>query len=220
MMKLHLLHGQGIISSRSKLQSIKKGFDPNNIVVFGAESTTEQIIGSLLTPSLFPEDRLIILENLPDDFTPDSLLITDHSSLIFWFDHEINPKSPLLEFVTRFKGEVSFFDMSKETSVFPLLDCLANKDKKAFLEVQKLKLSGFDIFYILTMVFYLLRSLSATPGKAPEFVKKKLAKQRTNFASEKIVNLYQKNLEIEFNLKTGILDQTQAGFLLVDLFID
>lgn len=219
-MKLLLLHGQGIISSRAKLQSIKKQFDINNVVVFGPESSAQEIIGSLVTPLLFSEERLIILENPSEDINLDSSLVTLDSSLVFWFDCELGLKNPFLEFIKKGKGEVLFFDVSKEVSAFPLLDCLANKDRKAYLEVQKLKLSGFDIFYILTMVFYLLRSLAVTPKNAPDFVKNKLDKQRKNFAPQKIADLYQKILQIEFKLKTGILNYAQAEFLLVDLFMD
>lgn len=212
-MKLQLLHGPGIISSRYKLQSLKKDFDPNNIVVFGSESSAQEIIGSLMTLSLFSEDKLVILENPPDDIVLESLIINRQSSIILWFDHLADTK--------KWAGfEYFLFPESKEISVFPLLDYLANKDNKAFLEVHKLKLSGFDIFYILTMVFYLLRSLALTPKNAPDFVKKKLVRQRVNFPPEKIIDLYEQVLKIEHKLKSGFLDQTQAEFLLINLFTD
>ena len=218
-MKLQLLHGPGIISSRYKLQSIKEGFDPNNIVVFRSESSAEQIIGSLQTPSLFSQDRLIVLENPPDEVVNCNLYPVT-CTLVLWFDHLVDTKKwPCLP-AGKAGFEYFLFSEDKVITVFPFLDCLANKDKKAFSEVQKLKLSGFDIFYILTMVFYLLRSLAVTPKNAPDFVKKKLVRQRVNFAPEKIIDLYGKVLEIEFKLKSGLLDQAQSEFLLINLFTD
>lgn len=217
--KMMLLHGPGIINSRSKLNLIRRSFNINNVVVFEDLEDSQRLIDALLTPSLFNEPRLVIVENPPDDFTLDPSLITHNLLLVIWLDHEINTRSLLLEYVKKSQGEILFFDSGKEVSAFPFLDCLANKDNKSFLEMQKLKLSGFDIFYILTMVFYLLRILTATPKRAPEFVKRKLAKQRINFTNEDIKRLYHKILEIEFGLKSGLLDQSQAEFLAVDSFV-
>ena len=78
---------------------------------------------------------------------------------------------------------------------------------------------GFDIFYLLTMVFYLLRSLTVTPQKASDFVRKKLERQRAGFDRQKITGLYKEMLEIDFKIKSGLLEKEQAEFLLVNEFI-
>lgn len=220
MMKLQLLHGPGIINSRAKLLSLKKDFDVQEVAVFEKDFDVDQALGSLATLPLFSKRRLIVLENPPEDISLDLSLITYHSPLIFWFDHEISPKSLLFELVKKYQGQILFFEEARETSVFPFLDCLASKDKKAFIELQELKRCGFDIFYILTMTFYFLRNLVSTPKHAHEFVKKKLTKQRANFTLDKIKSLYQGNLEIEFKLKSGFLDQSQAEFLLINSFVN
>lgn len=218
-MKLQLLHGPGLISSRSKLQLIKRQFNPSNVVVFGPEANLQEVLGMLVTPSLFADPGLIILENPPENLTLGSSFIIYPSSLVLWFDREISSKSPVLESIKKYNGEVLFFDASKETSVFPFLDNLAYKDQRAFLELHKLKAAGFDVFYILTMVFYLLRSLIFIAENAPEFVKKKLAKQRMNFELVDISNLYEDILEIEFKLKKGLLDTPEAEFLIAGKFV-
>ena len=133
-------------------------------------------------------------------------------TLVLWFDHEVDIKkwpgfAPL------------FFPDAKAISVFPFLDYLAAKDKRAFLEIEKLKTAGFDIHYLLTMAFYLLRSLAVTPKNAPDFVRKKLARQRTRFSMEDVKNLYKDLLEIDFKIKSGLLEQSQAEFLLVNKFL-
>ncbi len=219
--KLQLLHGPGIVSSRSKLALIKKQFDTSNIVVFGPESSNQQIIGSLLTPSIFSGERLIILENPKEDLNLDFSGFPDSKTVfIVWVDHEVSSKSQLLEFVKKQNGQVLFFEEGKEVSVFPFLDYLAGKNAKAFLELQKLKIAGFEIGYTLTMVFYLLRNLVCTPKNAPEFVKRKLAMQRLNFGEKDIEKLYKDILEVEFKFKSGLADQPQAEFSVVHSFMD
>lgn len=212
-MTQQLLHGSARGASRKKLIEIKQKFDQNNVVIFEEGSDLQTILGSLATPLLFPEQRLIILENPPADLTFDSLTLYDSLTLILWFDHEVDIK--------KFPGfQAQFFPESKEISVFPFLDLLAAKDKRAFLEMEKLQNAGFDLYYFLTMSFYLLRNLLVTPRKAPEFVRAKLQRQRKNFSREKIITLYKEILEIDFKIKSGLLEPDQANFLLVNKFLE
>lgn len=212
-MMLQLLHGPAKSASRKKLVDLKQKFDSNNVIVYEEGAEMGEIKTALSSQSLFANDQLIILENPPVEFVFDSSLLTLNSSLILWFDHEIDPKK-----WTKF--EVLFFPEAKEISVFPFLDLLAAKDKKAFMEMEKLKKGGFDIYYLLTMVFYLLRSLAVTPKNAPQFVKDKLARQRKNFPCQKITGLYKDMLQIDFKIKSGLLEIPQAEFLLVNKFME
>ncbi len=216
-MKLHLLHGPGKTGSRKKLIEIKQQFDPSNVVVFEEGSSSKDIADNLVATSLFTDERLVVLENPDENFVLDSSLHTSHLSLILWFDHELSDKNLTLKWVKE-KGEVLFFPAGKEISVFPFLDQLADGDSKAFLELDKLKKGGFDIFYLITMTFYLLRNLVVTPKTAPPFVRNKLQRQRERFDKEKITKLYREILEIDFKLKSGLLETSQAEFLLVNLF--
>lgn len=207
-----ILHGPAISASRKKLIELKQKFDPSSVVVFESGTDTQTILGYLVTPSLFSDQRLIILENPVADLVLDLSLIASHLSLIIWFDHEVDTK--------KWSGfESNFFPESKEVSIFTFLDYLAAGDKRAFLEIEKLKKAKLDIHYCLTMVFYLLRNLAVTPKGAPDFVKRKLAKQRANFKIEDIQHLYQDILETDFKLKSGLLEQSQAEFLLVNKFV-
>jgi len=217
-MKLLLLHGPAISISRKKLIEIKNKFDINNAVIFEKNSDPKVILDSLSSQSLFPDEQIMILENPPEDFTPSTLYSGD-LTLVFWFDHEVSGKKPILDWVKKLKGAVLFFSEGREVSVFPFLDFLATKDKKAFLELQKLKNAGFDIQYLLTMAFYLLRNLVSTPKKAPEFVRNKLQRQRKNFTQDQIIGLYKDILEIDFKIKSGLLDTKQAEFLLINRFL-
>lgn len=213
-MKPLLLHGPAINNSRSKLSALKQKFDTNNVVVFESNTPISEVLGSLMTSSLFPEEKLFILEN-PDEifikYSPNS------NTLVFWFDHEVSEKKPIMAWAKK-NGEVYFFPEGKEVSIFPFLDCLSNHDMRAFLEIKKLKSSNFDIFYFITMTFYLLRNLVATPKTAPQFVRQKLERQRKNFDLQKITKLYREVLKIDFKLKSGLLEKDQAEFLLVNKF--
>lgn len=206
-----LLHGPAIEASRKKLQEIKNKFNPDNIVVFGKGEEKGIILANLQAQSLFEGERLIVLEN-PDEFFTNYTLYSIPYTLTLWFDHEVDIK--------KWPGfEYHLFPESKDVSIFPFLDYLAAKDKRAYLEIEKIKNAGFDINYILTMVFYLLRNLVATPLKAPDFVKKKLAKQRTSFNLESLTALYKYLLEIDFKIKSGFLEKPQAEFLLTTKFL-
>lgn len=233
-MKLQLLHGPAISNSRAKLIQLKKAFDPQEVVVFDGEYDLGQIKAQIMTPSLFSANenrgllsahealenqRLIILENPPEDFIFDFSLTPYPLSLVIWFDHEVSEKKPIMEWVKKEKGEIYFFPEGKEVSVFPFLDLLAEGNVGAFLELEKLKKSGFDIQYFITMAFYLLRSLATTPKNAPQFVKQKLERQRRRFGIDKIKNLYKEVLEIDFKIKSGLLDSSQAEFVLINKFL-
>lgn len=220
-MTLLLLHGPAIEASRRKLQDLRKKFNPETIVVFEEGTDLQVIKGSLVTSPLFSDQQLIIVENPAEDLAHYTLYPKSDSSqaslilytLILWFDHEVDTK--------KWSGfKPLFFPEAKEVSVFPFLDYLAAKDKKAFLEIEKLKTAGFDIHYLLTMAFYLLRSLAVTPKTAPDFVRRKLAKQRAKFSLEDIKGLYKDLLEIDFKLKSGLLEKPQAEFLLVNKFLN
>lgn len=217
-MKLHLLHGPGKTGSRKKLIEIKEKFDSTNVVVFEEGSKVADIADNLVATSLFTDERLVVLEN-PDDI--DFLPTTTHllpTILLLWFDHELSDKSSTLKWVKENKGEILFFPESKEVSVFPFLNYLGNQDKRAFLEMDNLKKAGYDSQYLITMIFYLLRNLVFTPNSARDFVKKKNSKMRDNFSREELVNLYKFILETDFKIKSGLIDEAQAEFMLVKEF--
>ena len=225
-MKPLLLHGSALSSSRKKLTEIKNKFDSTEVVVFEKGSELSEILTNLQSVAMFDGERLVIVENPPEGFVLNSQLLVSQSetnvnsqlTLVLWFDTEIK-KIP--------NGfEVLFFPEAKEISVFPFLDLLAAGKKEAFLELKKLKngglpagRQGFDIQYIITMIFYLLRNLVADPPGAKDFVKRKNARMRINFPREKIVDLYKFVIETDFKIKSGLLEPDQAEFLIVNKFI-
>lgn len=203
-MKVVLLHGPAINASRAKLSEIKNKFDPNNVIIFEKGADEKDVLAAMQTTSLFGDDKLIIWENPPENFFPTT-------PVILWFDHEVDTKKYL-------KAEVLFFPEAKEISVFPFLDFLGSKDKRAFLELDKLK-QEYDSQYLITMILYLLRNLVATPKGAKDFVKNKMIRMRKNFSEDELISMYQFVLNTDFKIKSGLMDETQAQFLLVNLFL-
>ncbi|MBI4035592.1 hypothetical protein HY383_01460 [Candidatus Daviesbacteria bacterium] len=216
-MMLQLLHGPAIRSSRERLVLIKGKFSLDNVTVFDGKTNLQQILANLQNQSLFESERLVVLENPPDDFQFPNF--NSQLSIVLWFDHEVSKTKPIIKVVQELKGGILFFPEEREASIFPFLDYLAAGDKKAFVEIDKLKKSNFEIQYFITMVFYLLRNLVVTPKTAPQFVKDKLQKQRKNLSQDKIKRLYKDILEIDFKIKSGLLEKDQAEFLLVRKFI-
>ncbi len=221
-MKLLLLHGPAVSSSRAKLVTLKEELGSEETVVFGdfgkSGEDINQVLGEVLTVGLLSQERLVVLENPPEDLELSQVLNIDGLSLILWFDHQLSPKKKLLEWAATF-GKVLYFPETKETSVFPLLDLLAAGDTGAFLQIEKLKNAGFDIYYFITMTFYLLRCLVVPPVNAAPFIKNKLAKQRNRLSMGNISDLYKQILEIDYKLKSGLIEPNQAEFLLVSKFL-
>lgn len=217
-MKLQLLHGPAIKASRIKLQQLRNNFNSDNVMVFEKGEDLQTILTNLQSTSLFNDSRLVILENPVEELIFDPLQVADNLSIVAWFDHQVNEKKPIMDFFKKQKAEILLFEEEREVSVFPFLDLLVSSDNRAFLELEKLKKAGFDIQYIITMIFYLLRNLAATPKNAPSFVRQKLEKQRRNFPEEKIAELYKNILEIDFKIKSGLLDTSQAEFLIIQKF--
>lgn len=215
-MKLLFLHGPAVNLSRQRLSLVKSQFEAADVLVFEKGSDPQTMMGNLMTPSLLSKEQLIVLENAPELDLP---ALSDNLTVVFWFDKEINEKNKLLNFVRENKGQVLYFAPEKETSVFPFLDRIAAKDKQAFLEIKKLKQAGFDTQYLITMILYQLRSLITTKKDAKVFVKEKVARQRKNFTLEELVDLYRFVLATDFKIKTGLIENTQAEFLIVNKFV-
>lgn len=218
-MKLLLLHGPAKIASRKKLVEIKNQYDSSDIIEFDKNFETSQLLGNLLTVSLLHANRLVVLENPTEDLEIKESVLDETITFVIWFDHEVSSKKNILKYIEKNKGQVLFFSEGREVSVFPFLDLLADKNKKAFIEMDKLKKGGFDIYYFLTMSIYLLRNLAVTPKTAPPFVQKKLQQQRHKFDQQTITSLYKKLLKIDFKIKSGLLETSQAEFELVKSFL-
>lgn len=213
-MKLVLLHGPAIEISRQRLSDIKKGVNPNNVAVL-EKSSPQEVKIMLSSMPLIAQPRLVVFENISEETELENL--TDENlTVVFWYNCELSPSSKILKKIKELGGQILFFPEGKELTIFPFLDALAEKKRSAFVELAKLKKGGFDEQYIITMVLYLLRSLTVTAKNAPDFVRKKNERQRRNFPQTRL--FYKFVLETDFKIKSGLLDPELATFLLVSQF--
>ncbi len=219
MMKLLLLHGPGIINSRKQLNIIKQQFEQDAISIWEDKFNVQDLASDLLTPSLFITKRLVVIENPQADIDLEQLPNVEELTLVFWFEKELTPKSKIIAFFKSHQGEIKYFPEKQESSIFPFLDSLGNRDKTAFIELAKLKKQNIEFQYLITMVYYLLRNLINIPVNSPPFVRKKLESQKRNFSDLELVDLYRFILQIDFKFKSGLIDKDQSEYAMVKQFL-
>lgn len=208
-MKLYILHGPGQVAMNNKISEIKKGFDPLAIVEVSS-------LAQIDTGTLFTDKRLIILEDgagidttkLPGD---------ENLTLILKFTKLLPSNSTLLKNLPKGANIISF-EEAKETSIFPFLDMLCEKNPKALGELQKY-LDEWGSQYVLTMMAYALRRF-IYPGKnAKPYTLQKISQQKRNFPQDRIEKLYLSIIETDFKIKQGLLDQKLGMFMLAERFL-
>ncbi len=208
-MKLIILHGNALIAQSEKISQIKKEFESMEILEFsGKEKDFAGILPELTTLQLFSADRLIILDNFDEKLIDLEKLPEDENlTLVLKFNKPLSAASKLLKSANIFKPRVILLSEKDESSIFPFLDDLSNKNSKAaFLKLDKLyEELGFQ--YILTMIFYMLRRLILPTKSLPSFVLQKIEKQKSNFPLQKVMMLYKYALETDFKIKSGLMEE-------------
>lgn len=200
---LILLHGPAISASRAHLLRVRANFSIDDVLVLEKDVTFGELTSALVNASLFSRERLVVVENPGDDFALTS--IPDDITLVVWLDHEVSETKPIVKSIRALKGQVINYPESKEASIFPLLDLLTAHSNQAYAELVRIKQAGFGLQYIIVMILYLLR--------------KELKAQRRHFNREQIIYFYKQVLEVDFKLKSGLLDEDQAQFELVGMFM-
>lgn len=207
MTKLIILHGNGLVSKSNKLSQIKKDFDNLGIKQFnGEEVDFEKIIAEISTPSLFSQERLIVLENFDEKIDLKKIPSDETLTVVIKFPKALNKLSSTLKEAQNLNAQIYLLTEQEENSIFPFLDTLADKNPKALSQLDKL-LEDFGGQYILTMIFYMFRRLIVSSKKLPEFVIRKIESQKRNFTLEKIESLYKSALETDFKIKSGLIEE-------------
>lgn len=215
-MKLILIHGSLQDAVIKKVSQIKKDFDSLSI-------TEISEVGAgfhAASPSLFSENRLIILEN-PDIKIVEKVAEKEDPDLtiLIKFSKNLEKTSAVLKKVTELKGEVLAFTESDQASIFPFLDLLGNKNISAFKEFEK-HYSEFGGQYLLTMIAYFLRRMIQKPKSASDFMRQKIETQKRNFSIDKIKNLYKEVIEVDYGIKQGLLEEKLGLTLLVQKILN
>jgi DNA polymerase-3 subunit delta len=107
-----------------------------------------------------------------------------------------------------------------ETNVFDTIDAIAAKDKKKAVELLKEHAEKGDaVLYLLSMIASQIRNIisvksGSTTGMHP-FVLRKATYQAKNFSMEDLKKIYQKIVDLDFEIKVGKIDQDMALDVLI-----
>lgn len=202
-----LIHGGGLAATSKKISEIKKSFDPLTVQEFSGKQTEfEQAIIGLSTGGLFSEKRLVILEDFDEKVGLDKVPDADGLTVVFKTNKNLTVSSVLLKKAVLKKAQIFNFTEAGETSIFPFLDNLADKNPKALKQLEDY-LDEWGGQYVLTMVFYMLRRMLQSPKKLPPFIQQRIAKQKQNFSTERIAGLYNEGLETDYKIKNGLMEE-------------
>ncbi|MBI4039776.1 hypothetical protein HY389_00270 [Candidatus Daviesbacteria bacterium] len=216
-MQLILLHGPGEVGKRNQLIKIKQAFDPNLVTVVDLkQAETSDLNNALVAGSLFGSQRLIVVENLPDDLDLAKLHQADDNTTLLLVATASAGKT-LLKSAQQLKAKIYDFEGEKETLVFPYLDNLIEGKRGAYVQLEKL-LSEFGAMYVLSMIYYLLRR-NLLPPPATTFMVNKIKNQKLKVKDQNWGRLYRLALEAEFKIKNGDLDEHQSLVGLTQKFL-
>lgn len=215
-MNLILIHGDFQEAVFKKISEIKSSFDPLSITEISGSGSSF----SSLSPSLFSEKRLVILEN-PDIKAVEKAVLEKDPSLtvLVKFNKSLEKSSAVLKKVLENKGQVVVFEESNQTSIFPFLDMLGTKDRNSFREFEK-NYTKFGGQYILTMLAYFLRRMIAQPKTGSDYMRQKIENHKRNFTQIKITGLYKEIIETDFWIKQGLTEEKLGVTMLIQKILN
>lgn len=234
-----ILHGDNLVASRKELEKIKEKNKEKEIVIFDGKSLSlTDLIEALEAKSLLGNEKLTIIENLLSQqkgrvgknvkksgfFPPIVEYINrcpEESQLLFWENKEIG-KSLLALFK---KAEVKLFKVEKQ--IFALIESLKPNHNQRLIILFRQCLLNNPVEIIFSMIirqfrFLLLTKSAAKIGpfdfqKLAPWQKQRLTNQAKLFTMERLLEIYQKLLLIDYHNKTGraVFDLTKT----IELFL-
>lgn len=217
-MYLVLYHGPGVSGMSSELNKIKKEFDPSSITeLYSKTDSLESLKLEALSQSLFSEQRLLILSDFLD-LDVEKLPDLDNLTIILKFSKTLRENSLLIKQTLKRGGKVAFFPEGKETSIFPFLDLLAERNPKAYTHLDKL-FKEFGSQYILVMIIFMLRRFVVSPKQMPDFALRRFNIQKNNMSLQRVKDLYRRVLETDFKIKSGLVDEKLGLTLLAEMLL-
>jgi len=207
-----IIHGENTALSRQRLSELIEKFKGEVIKLEGEKLTLTELQQAVESKSIFWADKLVVVFGLfsrkPSKEKGELLEYCQKENpqnLIIWEEKKIDQK--VLE---KFKGaKVWFFDLPK--IIYRFLDSLSPLNKKTSLLLlhQCLKKEPPErvFYYLCRRVEQLI--IAADLGKRglekklKDWQKEKLVRQANIFGLEKLINIYQKLLVIDYQQKTG-----------------
>lgn len=201
-MKVTVLHGGSVGALLKKLDELVAGFGDGLVVrASGKEITGEFMLNHFAGSELFADRKLIVLTNPDENFEVDKLPENEETQLILVYEKELGARAKVLKEKRVTDGKVFSFAAPQDKRIWSLLDMILAEDKKSVGLTTEL-LEEFGGQYLLTMFIFNLRRV-AVPGSAPDFVRNKLLKVRTEWGLKKVVDRYHDCLETDRKIKTG-----------------
>jgi hypothetical protein len=206
-----IFHGENTVLSRQRLNQLIEKFKGEVVKLEGEKLTFTEFQQAVESKSIFGPDKLVVIFGL---FTRkpsrEKQALLDYcqkenpQNLIVWEEKKIDQK--ILE---KFRGaKIEFFDLPK--IIYKFLDSLSPTNKKAslllFHQCLKKEVPEKIFYYLCRRVQQLI--IAADLGKKglenlKDWQKEKLIRQANAFGLEKLINLYQKLLVIDYQQKTG-----------------
>lgn len=217
-MKIYLIHGVGIGSSYDRLMQIKKDYSALEVKeIEGRDINKHQLLMELGGGQLFTDRRLLIVNNLSLEVDllelPDDVNLT----LVLYFNKTVSAGTKVYKSAEILKAHIINNTEREEVLIFPFLDKLAEGDESCLQDWERLY-KQYGSQYVITMIFYLLRKFILAPKKMPSFALNRYNKQKEKFSLDRIKKLYIDLIEIDFKIKSGLIDERMAIFLYIEGF--
>jgi DNA polymerase III delta subunit len=206
-----IFHGENTALSRQRLNQLIEKFRGEVVKLEGEKITLSELQQAVESRSIFGADKLVVIFGLfsrkpskEKEKLLDYCQKENPQNLIVWEEKKIDGRV-LINFK---RAKIELFDLPK--IIYKFLDSLSPFNKKTSLLLfhQCLKKEVPErIFYFLCRHIEQL-IIAADLGKRglknlPDWKKEKLAKQAKAFGLEKLINIYQKLLAIDYQQKTG-----------------
>jgi DNA polymerase III delta subunit len=231
--KLILLHGENTTASRNHLVELisQAKLEKSEVLNFnGKKATHTEIRQALDTPSLFGNQRLLVIEQLhsrpksKEQSAIFTLLTQDHpqTTTILWESKPLTP-SQAKKFT---QAKVELFKL--EVFVWKFLDSLAPGNAPNTLKLFQNSLSTHPSELLFALIVKRFRLLLAAQdggaqalknlGTSAPWQQKIITHQSRKFSTQQLISSYQQLLNIDYTTKTGqsplSLQQSLEQFLI------
>jgi len=207
-----IIHGENTVLSRQHLSELIEKFKGEVIKLEGEKLTLTELQQAIESQSIFGKDKLVIIFGLfsrkpskEKGGLLDYCQKENPQNLIVWEEKKIDGRV-LVNFR---RAKIDFFDLPK--IIYKFLDSLSPLNKKTSLLLlhQCLKKEPPErVFYYLCrrieeLIIAADLGKKGLEEKLKEWQKEKLVRQANIFGLEKLINIYQKLLVIDYQQKTG-----------------
>lgn len=213
MKNIFVFSGNDIVSSRKAFLEHLEGLERDSFEVerINGKDLTSEFLELLSSPvSLFGEKKALIIENFlagakskeKDKIIRRIVSLLD-CSIVIWESKDISKAEQL-----KYPKNFIFKNFKLPASLFIFLDQLLPNNSIGNLKYLTIALETVDPNFLFLMLIRQIRLLILAKDsndllKLAPWQKSKLQKQAKGFSEEKLIQIYQKLLEIDFNQKTS-----------------